>query len=165
MVLTARKHGLGPTAAYLAAILGEPGRSMRGSSDLRDTLRIHPHSLSRKDTLRASVEQIARLASIILEQPDPEAAGILTALAYPDRIARRQENGSYRLTSGRKAVWPGPNTLAGNEFLAIADLDGDAAGAKSGSQPRFRGPSFRRTSESSSGKKMTCASTRSRTGS
>jgi ATP-dependent helicase HrpB len=130
MVLTARKHGLGPTAAYLAAILGEPGRSMRGSSDLRDTLRIHPHSLSRKDTLRASVEQIARLASIILEHPDPEAAGILTALAYPDRIARRQEDGSYRLTSGRKAVWPGPSTLAGHEFLAIADLDGDAAGAK-----------------------------------
>jgi len=130
MVLSARKHGLGPTAAALAAILGEPGRSMRGSSDLRDTLRTHPLSLSRKDTLRASMEQIARLASINLEQPDPEAAGILTALAYPDRIARRQEDGSYRLTSGRKAVWPGPSTLADHEFLAIADLDGDAAGAK-----------------------------------
>lgn len=130
MVLTARKHGLGPTAAYLAAILGEPGRSIRGSSDLRDTLRVHPHSLSRKDTLRASMEQIARLASVSLEQTDPEAAGILTALAYPDRIARRQEDGSYRLTSGRKAVWPGPSTLADHEFLAIADLDGDAAGAK-----------------------------------
>ena len=130
MVLTARKHGLGPTAAYLAAILGEPGRSIRGSSDLRDTLRIHPHSLSRKDTLRASMEQIARLASVSLEQTDPEAAGILTALAYPDRIARHQEDGSYRLTSGRKAVWPGPSTLADHEFLAIADLDGDAAGAK-----------------------------------
>jgi ATP-dependent helicase HrpB len=130
MVLNARKHGLGPTAAYLAAILGEPGRSQRGSSDLRDTLRIHPHSLSRKDTLRASMEQIARLASVSLEQTDPDAAGILTALAYPDRIARRQEDGSYRLTSGRKAVWPGSSTLADHEFLAIADLDGDAAGAK-----------------------------------
>lgn len=130
MVLSARKHGLGPTAAALAAILGEPGRSMRGSSDLRDSLRIHPRALSRKDTLRASMEQIARLASINLEQPDPEAAGILTALAYPDRIARRQEDGSYRLASGRKAVWPGPSTLAAHEFLAIADLDGDAAGAK-----------------------------------
>ncbi len=130
MVLTARKHGLGPTAAYLAAILGEPGRSMRGSSDLRDTLRIHPHSLSRKDTLRASTEQIARLASVSQEQIDPEAAGILTALAYPDRIARRQEDGSYRLTSGRKAIWPGPSTMTGHEFLAIADLDGDVAGAK-----------------------------------
>ncbi len=130
MVLTARKHGLGPTAAALAAVLGEPGRSQRGSSDLRDTLRIHPNSMSRKDTLRAGMEQIARLASINLAQPDPEAAGILTALSYPDRIARRQEDGTYRLTSGRKAVWPGPSTLAGHEFLAIADLDGDAAGAK-----------------------------------
>lgn len=130
MVLSARKHGLGPTAAALAAILGEPGRSMRGSSDLRDSLRIHPSTLSRKDTLRASMEQIARLASINLGQPDPEAAGILTALAYPDRIARRQVDGTYRLSSGRKAVWPGPSTLAEHEFLAIADLDGDATGAK-----------------------------------
>jgi ATP-dependent helicase HrpB len=130
MVLTAKKHGLAQTAACLAAILGEPGRSQRGSSDLRDSLRIHPLSLSRKDALRASVEQIARLASVNLEQPDPEAAGILTALAYPDRIARRQEDGTYRLASGRKAIWPGPSTLAGHEFLAIADLDGDATGAK-----------------------------------
>ena len=130
MVLTAKKHGLAPTAAYLAAILGEPGRSMRGSSDLRDTLRTHPNPLSRKDTLRASMEQIARLASVNLEQPDPEAAGILIALAYPDRIARRQQDGTYRLASGRKAMWPGPSALTGHEFLAIADLDGDAAGAK-----------------------------------
>ena len=130
MVLTAKKHGLAQTAACLAAILGEPGRSQRGSSDLRDSLRIHPLSLSRKDALRASVEQIARLASVNLEQPDPEAAGILTALAYPDRIARRQEDGTYRLASGRKAIWPGPSTLAGHEFLAIADLDGDTTGAK-----------------------------------
>lgn len=130
MVLTAAKHGLGPTAAYLAAILGEPGRTMRGSSDLRDSLRTPPSGLSRKDTLRAGLEQIARLASIRLAPPEPEAAGLLTALAYPDRIARRQEDNSYRLTSGRKAVWPGPSTLAGHEFLAIADLDGDAAGAK-----------------------------------
>ena len=91
---------------------------------------LHPSSLSRKDTLRASMEQIARLASVNLEQPDPEAAGILIALAYPDRIARRQQDGTYRLASGRKAMWPGPSALAGHEFLAIADLDGDAAGAK-----------------------------------
>jgi ATP-dependent helicase HrpB len=126
MVLTARKHGLGCTAAHLAAILGEPGRIMRSSPDLRETLR--PRGMP--DTLRAGMEQIARLASLQTGPPDPEAAGILTALAYPDRIARRQEDGSYRLTSGRKAVWPGPSTLAGHEFLAVAELDGSADNAR-----------------------------------
>jgi ATP-dependent helicase HrpB len=77
-----------------------------------------------------SMEQIARLASIKPGPVDPEAAGLLTALAYPDRIARRQEDGSYRLTSGRKGVWPGPSTLSDHEFLAVAQLDGSADNAR-----------------------------------
>jgi len=126
MVLTAKTHGLGPTAARLAAVLAEPGRIMRGSSDLREVL--NPRNVS--DTLRAGMEQIARLAAIAPGKVEPDAAGILTALAYPDRIARRQADGSYRLTSGRKAVWPGPSTLAAHEFLAVADLDGSADSAR-----------------------------------
>jgi ATP-dependent helicase HrpB len=126
MVLTARVHGLGATAAHLAAILAEPGRMVRSSPDLREALR--PRGLA--DTLRAGMEQIARLASIKPASPDPEAAGLLTALAYPDRIARRQDDGSYRLTSGRKAIWPGPSTLAGHELLAVAELDGSADNAR-----------------------------------
>ena len=122
MVLTARKHGMAATAAHLAAVLAEPGRIMRSSQDLRDAVR--PRAMS--DTLRAGMEQIARLASTKPGKTNPEDAGLLAALAYPDRIARRQEDGSYRLTSGRKAVWPGPSTLAANELLAIAELDGNA---------------------------------------
>lgn len=126
MVLTARKHGMAATAAHLAAVLAEPGRIMRSSPDLRDAVR--PRAMS--DTLRAGMEQIARLASIRPGRTEPENAGLLTALAYPDRIARRQEDGSYRLTSGRKAVWPGPSTLADHDFLAIAELDGSADTAR-----------------------------------
>ncbi|GAB6112952.1 ATP-dependent helicase HrpB [Desulfomicrobium salsuginis] len=126
MVLAAKRIGHGPTAAHLAAILGEPGRIMRSSPDLREAVR--PRGLS--DTLRASMEQITRLASVKPGPVDPEAAGLLTSLAYPDRIARRQEDGSYRLTSGRKAVWPGPSTLSGHEFLAVAQLDGSADNAR-----------------------------------
>lgn len=126
MVLSAKRIGHGPTAAHLAAILGEPGRIMRSSPDLREAVR--PRGLS--DTLRASMEQIARLASVKPGPVDPEAVGLLTSLAYPDRIARRQEDGSYRLTSGRKAVWPGPSTLSEHEFLAVAQLDGSADNAR-----------------------------------
>lgn len=126
MVLTARRLGLGSTAAHLAAVLAEPGRTMRASPDLRDSVR--PRAMS--DALRAGMEQIARLASVEPGGTDPEAAGLLTALAYPDRIARRQDDGSYRLTSGRKAVWPGPSPLADHEFLAVAQLDGSADNAR-----------------------------------
>jgi ATP-dependent helicase HrpB len=127
MVLTAAKQGLGPTAAHLAALLAEPGRVMRAGPDLRDALSSRARI---PEPVRQGMDQIRRLASIPAGPDKPEAAGLLTALAYPDRIARRQEDGSYRLTSGRKALWPGPSTLAKEEFLAIADLDGEAAGAR-----------------------------------
>lgn len=127
MVLTAKAHHLGPSAVRLAAILAEPGRAMRAGSDLRDTLAPRQPFPT---ALQAGMEQIAHLASISPGPVKSDAAGLLTAMAYPDRIARRQQDGSYRLTSGRKAVWPAPNTLSGFDFLAIADLDGDAVSAR-----------------------------------
>jgi len=127
MILAAARHGLGSTAALLGAILAEPNRIMREGPDLRA-------ALSRRTRLpepvRQGLDQILRLASIPPGGKEPEAAGLLTALAYPDRIARRQPDGSYRLTSGRKAVWPGPCPLAAEEFLAVAELDGDADNAR-----------------------------------
>lgn len=127
MVLTAKRLNLGSTAACLAAILAEPGRSDRISPDLRD-------ALQPKNTLPEPVaqgqDQIMRLASVRPGRLQPEAVGMLLALAYPDRVARRHNDGSYRLTSGRKAVWPGPNALAQLPFLAVAELDGEAAGAR-----------------------------------
>ncbi len=127
MVLMAKTHNLAPTAVRLAALLAEPGQIMRGGADLREAL--NPRAIL-PEAVRAGMDQIARLASVPSGPIEPEAAGILTALAYPDRIARRQEDGSYRLSNGRKAIWPGPNALASHEFLAIADLDGEAASAR-----------------------------------
>ncbi|MEC4889666.1 MAG: ATP-dependent helicase HrpB [Nitrospira sp.] len=61
------------------------------------------------------------------EQPrDHDAAGILLALAYPDRIAQRQPgmDRRYRMANGRGAVFPNPDPLAGEPYLVIAELDG-----------------------------------------
>lgn len=127
MILTAQAHGLGPTAIRLAAILAEPGQVMRGGSDLREI--VNPRT-SLPEAVRAGEEQLFRATTTPPGTIRSEVAGLLTALAYPDRIARRQEDGSYRLTNGRKAVWPGPISLASQEFLAIADLDGEAASAR-----------------------------------
>jgi ATP-dependent RNA helicase HrpB len=52
--------------------------------------------------------------------------GLLLALAYPDRIAQRQRGSDarYLLTNGRGALFANPDTLATEEYLVIADLDG-----------------------------------------
>jgi len=56
---------------------------------------------------------------------DPDAAGLLLALAYPDRIAQRQPGGEprYLLSNGRGALFANPDPLASEPFLVIADLD------------------------------------------
>lgn len=117
MLLAAREHGLASTAAHLAALLSEPATR---HADLRDALTAPPASL------RQAGNQLLRLLDAPASAIRPEAAGRLTALAYPDRIARRQEDGSYRLASGRKAAWPGPTPLSGCLFLAVAQVDGQA---------------------------------------
>jgi ATP-dependent helicase HrpB len=55
----------------------------------------------------------------------PNAAGTLLALAYPDRVARWRDEraGRYQLRGGRGAVFAEPQALAGSEFLVIPELD------------------------------------------
>ncbi|WP_336785938.1 ATP-dependent helicase HrpB [Paenibacillus sp. MMO-177] len=59
-------------------------------------------------------------------------AGLLIALAYPDRIAQRRADGRYLLANGRGAVLPELQPLSRSAFLAAAELD-DA-----GSESRIR---------------------------
>jgi len=56
---------------------------------------------------------------------DPDAAGLLLAFAYPDRIgrARAETGGRYALSGGRGAVLPGPAALARSEYIVVAALD------------------------------------------
>ncbi|NIK68936.1 MULTISPECIES: ATP-dependent helicase HrpB [unclassified Paenibacillus] len=59
-------------------------------------------------------------------------AGLLIALAYPDRIAQKRPDGRYLLANGRGAVLPELQPLSRSAFLAAAELD-DA-----GSESRIR---------------------------
>lgn len=53
----------------------------------------------------------------------PEEIGRLVALAYPERIAMRDNNGHYRLAQGGKLVSLHPtDDLARHEFLAVASM-------------------------------------------
>lgn len=65
----------------------------------------------------------------------PEAVGVVVALAFPDRIARRVPGEGperYQLSSGTRAGLPAGSSLAGYEWLAVAEVSRaegrDAAG-------------------------------------
>lgn len=64
----------------------------------------------------------------------PEATGFVVALAFPDRVARRVPGPAerYLLSSGTRAGLPAGSRLAGQEWLAIAEVSRaegrDAAG-------------------------------------
>ncbi|KRE78653.1 ATP-dependent helicase HrpB [Arthrobacter sp. Soil763] len=64
----------------------------------------------------------------------PEATGLVVALAFPDRVARRVPGAGeqYLLSSGTRAGLPAGSRLAGREWLAVAEVSRaegrDAAG-------------------------------------
>lgn len=138
MVLAGKRLGHGPLACDIAALLSERD-VLRGRRDADLRLRV--------EALRAgapgAVHQIRRQARQWRRQLDIggsgtggeggiEATGLLTALAYPDRIGRHRGGGgaTYRLSNGRGAFLAEDDPLAGEPFVAVAELDGDRRNAR-----------------------------------
>ncbi len=61
-----------------------------------------------------------------------DIAGVLTALAYPDRVGRRRdgERGRFLLRSGRGARFAEPQALEGEDWLVAAEVEGRGAEAR-----------------------------------
>lgn len=142
MLVRGQGLGLGKSAARLAAILGERDL-LRGVDDADIGRRLAAFDAPRSEPAldrgalqraRQLSEQWQRLISRYpvgqqLSEPDNEHwAGLLLALAYPDRIAqRRGEQGSdYRLANGRSAAFMQADSLQQQPWLAIANLGGHA---------------------------------------
>jgi ATP-dependent helicase HrpB len=145
MMLAARRHGRGRLAAAIAALLGErdilktsPGQR---DADLRWRVELL-HGESRSPDLprgvsleRGALERARQTARQFERQLrlrggdalDPRDSGRVLALAYPDRVAQRRagSHGQFLLANGRGAELPAADPLAAEEFLAVADLDGD----------------------------------------
>lgn len=152
MLLKAGPLGLTDLACDLAALLGERdllrGPAGRQQADLRTRLDVlhgqHDHAAGatvdrgvyhrvtgtaemwRRQLGRRSAKPSARTGR------DQQGAGILLALAYPDRIAQRQggNDARYVLANGRGALFATPDPLGSEPYLAIAELDGGAQWAK-----------------------------------
>jgi ATP-dependent helicase HrpB len=135
MVIDAAAEGRQQRAAEIAAILSE--RGLGGSDvDLRHRLDALRNDRSRRaQEARRMAERWAALAGRAQQTrseagapADLDAAGSLLALAYPDRIARNRGGGSgaFLLANGRGASLDPTSPLAGEPFLAVAELAGAA---------------------------------------
>ncbi|MBI1804240.1 MAG: ATP-dependent helicase HrpB [Ignavibacteriae bacterium] len=133
MLLRGKELGLGTLACDIAALLEERD-VLRGTHDYDIDLHSRWFSL-RKGTVRDTLvrDRICAQASRFREligvndtvQSD-HRLGILLALAYPERIAkRRDEQGvRYQLSGGAGALLPKGSMLSRDQYLAVADVDG-----------------------------------------
>ena len=154
MALTAKARGQGRLACAIAALLMERD-IIRAAPQARDAdlrlrmeLMSEPHSLGKgaaRDLLpgltldrgglqraRDAARQIERQIRIKSDESiDLAETGSVLALAYPDRIAQRRGTaGQFRLASGGGAELPASDPLAKEEFLAVAELDGERKTAR-----------------------------------
>jgi ATP-dependent helicase HrpB len=148
MVIAGEEHGHRALACDLAALLAERdiirmrpsfGPGAHSDVDLRTRLDIlrrdgdGPGNTDRNAVraVRAFAQDLRRQLNVRGTAGTSEAAGILAALAYPDRIGqRRGPRGQFRLSNGRGALVPETDALAGQDFIATAQLDGGTQDAR-----------------------------------
>ena len=141
LMLTAEGLGFGEDAAELAALLDERDL-LRGSTGAPDAdLRLRIAALRGLETPghitdRAAVQRVhericelggrrARPTRDSVEVATTTHTGMLLAIAYPDRVARRRDGytGRYLLANGRGAWMHTSDPLAREDWLAVAELD------------------------------------------
>jgi ATP-dependent helicase HrpB len=132
-VLGAYERGHGPLACSIVALLSERMGTNLASVDLAG----HVEAGRRRAPIARRAETIARrVRSIVAAQDtslDVSATGLVLALAYPDRVARRRGKpgtNRYLLANGVGAVLPVHDPLAASEWIAVADIEARAQDAR-----------------------------------
>ncbi|QIB67503.1 ATP-dependent helicase HrpB [Kineobactrum salinum] len=146
MLLTGAQWGVLDTAALLAAALVERNPLAGREADLAATLAVlngeRPCPREFQPWLRRCRQQAAQYRRMIkglttaragtVPPALEDAPGLLVAVAWPDRIARRRaggDPGQYQLANGRSATLSVTDALCAQTWLATADVAGsrDAA--------------------------------------
>jgi len=139
MIMKGKQLGLGAAACELAAILEERDLLSTGADkdvDLATSIdAVHQQSSRRTGVSERVASQTQRLMETIGQSSvdkRSDAGGLLLALAYPERIARKrpERTGLYQLSGGGVAALPAGSLLARSEYLAIADLDAGSETAR-----------------------------------
>lgn len=121
MLLRGKELGSSSLACILAALLSERD-ILRGQGWIDSDIRLR---IDRIDTRHRDVEQFRRLIHADDERPDANDAGLLLAFAYPDRIGKaRGTRGKFLLRNGRGATVDRAHTLAGEDFIVAAEIEG-----------------------------------------
>jgi ATP-dependent helicase HrpB len=131
MVLAAQRAWYA-CAAEVAAVLGERdvlrGETRRADIGLRlDAIRgTDAAARSAQRRVHFWQERLRTIGAHREHQASdvPADPGVIIAWAYPERIARRREDGRFVMRSGRTARVYEHDPLASEEWLAIAELDG-----------------------------------------
>ncbi len=150
MVTAGADLGLGAIACSLAAMLEErdvlTGRPDDLPADIGERLALidgtaagHPRlDRAARRVVHRRATELRRRAGIdrhgkVPTETSPEtsggsasAAGLVLALAYPDRVAQARGNGRFRLRHGAGAWLPEGDGLTGEPFLVVAALASNA---------------------------------------
>ena len=128
MLLGAKAKGYGYEAVLIATLLQErtgiEGVDLAGGVE---RLAAFVKSGACGSVVRHAVNALAkRLGTEKRERVTAEAAGPLTALAYPDRIAKRRGSGSahFIMANGKGALLSDETLFPAAEFLAVAEAGG-----------------------------------------
>lgn len=134
MLVRAGELGMETTAARVAVLLGERGLG-GADADLEARMRRwRTERGQRAEAARRLAERWERLAPARPAGSDSPAdqIALCIALAFPDRIARRRDASgeSWASAGGRGFKLDPTSSLARHEWLAVAETQGMAAGAR-----------------------------------
>jgi ATP-dependent helicase HrpB len=131
MVVAAAESGQGSEAATLALLLQERGLGGQGEDIEARFERFVGERGSRADAAKALARRIGKMAGASSDS-HALSVGEMVATAYPDRIAKRRDiKGENWLSAmGRGLRLDAASPLASAEWLAVADIQGAASGAR-----------------------------------
>ena len=130
MMIRAAEKGFAETAAEVAVLLSERGL---GGQDADLELRLRRWRGDRGKRAEGSRQLAARWARLVGGRGGDDAmVAACVALAYPDRVARRrQASGEDWMSTGGRGFRLDPaSPLARSEWLAVAEIQGAASGAR-----------------------------------
>lgn len=139
MIIRGNELGHGASACELAALLeerevtgGSPHQDANLESRVEEIRRGRELAAGASDRVAAQQKRLLETMEIRGQKSDTRHTGLLLALAYPERIARRKPDRRelYQLAGGTTAHLPSGSQLARSEFLVLADVDASASEAK-----------------------------------
>ncbi|RLQ86872.1 ATP-dependent helicase HrpB [Notoacmeibacter ruber] len=131
MLVKAGEEGNAKIAARLAVLLTERGLGGMAADIERRLSAFDRDASPRAKAARNLADRLSR-RFVSKERANGEVSvGALLLLAFPDRLARRRGgHGRYLLANGRGAMLEETDPLAGEEWLVVADMTGQAAQAR-----------------------------------